>query len=65
MLIALAREKIARKGCDYLVVNSVGWQTGFATDGNAVVVVAASGVIVGEAIGTKLAVADRILDVLV
>jgi phosphopantothenoylcysteine decarboxylase/phosphopantothenate--cysteine ligase len=24
------------KGCDYLVVNSVGWTTGFATEGNAV-----------------------------
>ena len=63
-LLALSRAKIARKGCDYLVVNRVGWTTGFATDGNAVTILAATGVIVGEASGSKSSVADRILDVL-
>jgi len=63
-LLALSRAKIARKGCDYLVVNRVGWTTGFATDGNAVTILAAAGVIVGEASGSKSSVADRILDVL-
>jgi phosphopantothenoylcysteine decarboxylase/phosphopantothenate--cysteine ligase len=64
-LLELARAKVARKGCDFLVVNSVGWTTGFATEGNAVTVVSASGDIVGESAGSKAVVADRILDVLV
>ncbi|HEX4059147.1 MAG TPA: bifunctional phosphopantothenoylcysteine decarboxylase/phosphopantothenate--cysteine ligase CoaBC [Galbitalea sp.] len=63
-LLELARAKVARKGCDYLVVNSVGWTSGFATEGNAITVVSASGDIVGEAEGSKRVVADRILDVL-
>ena len=64
-LLELARAKVARKGCDYLVVNSVGWTTGFATEGNAVTIVSSDGSIVGEAAGAKRLVADRILDVLV
>jgi phosphopantothenoylcysteine decarboxylase/phosphopantothenate--cysteine ligase len=63
-LLELGRAKIARKGCDYLVLNSVGWTTGFATDGNAVTIIRASGDIVGEATGSKTTVANRILDVL-
>jgi phosphopantothenoylcysteine decarboxylase/phosphopantothenate--cysteine ligase len=63
-LLALGRAKIARKGCDFLVVNSVGWTTGFATDGNEVRILNAAGDIVGEASGSKRAVANRILDVL-
>jgi len=60
----LGRAKIARKGCDYLVLNRVGWHEGFAAEGNTVVVLAASGDIVAEASGSKASVADRILDVL-
>lgn len=63
-LLELARAKVARKGCDYLVVNSVGWTRGFATESNAVTIVSADGSIVGEAAGAKRLVADRILDVL-
>ena len=63
-LLELGRAKIARKGCDFLVLNSVGWTTGFATDGNAVTILSASGDIVGEATGSKTTVANRILDVL-
>jgi len=63
-LLALGRAKIARKGADLLVVNTVGWTEGFATDGNTVVVVDAAGDIVGEATGTKASVAGRILDLL-
>ncbi|MCU1408988.1 MAG: phosphopantothenoylcysteine decarboxylase [Microbacteriaceae bacterium] len=62
-LLKLGREKIARKGCDFLVVNRVGWSEGFATDVNDVVVLDASGAIVTEASGTKMLVAGRILDV--
>lgn len=63
-LVELARAKVARKGCDYLVVNNVGWTTGFATEGNEVIIVSATGDIVGEAAGSKSLVANRILDVL-
>jgi phosphopantothenoylcysteine decarboxylase/phosphopantothenate--cysteine ligase len=63
-LVQLGREKIARKGCDYLVLNTVGWSRGFATEGNTIVVLNAAGVIVSEATGSKASVADRILDLL-
>ncbi|HEU4808664.1 MAG TPA: bifunctional phosphopantothenoylcysteine decarboxylase/phosphopantothenate--cysteine ligase CoaBC [Homoserinimonas sp.] len=63
-LLQLGREKIARKGCDYLVLNTVGWSQGFATEDNAVVILDAAGVIVSEATGSKASVADRILDLL-
>jgi phosphopantothenoylcysteine decarboxylase / phosphopantothenate---cysteine ligase len=62
--LELGRAKVARKGCDYLVLNRVGWHEGFATEGNTVVVLSASGDIVTEASGSKAEVADRILDVL-
>ncbi|TFD47081.1 bifunctional phosphopantothenoylcysteine decarboxylase/phosphopantothenate--cysteine ligase CoaBC [Cryobacterium frigoriphilum] len=63
-LLALGRTKLARKGCDFLVVNRVGWSQGFATDGNAITVLDRSGAIVTEASGTKMSVANSILDVL-
>jgi len=64
-LLGLGREKIARKGCDYLVLNRVGWSQGIATESNDVVVLDRTGDIVNEASGTKLSVANRILDVIV
>jgi len=64
-LLELGRAKIARKGSDFLVVNRVGWNEGFATDGNTVVVLDSRGDIVIEASGSKASVAGRILDVLV
>jgi phosphopantothenoylcysteine decarboxylase/phosphopantothenate--cysteine ligase len=62
--LELGRAKIARKGCDYLVLNRVGWSEGFATDENSVVMLAGGGDIVMEASGPKASVADRILDVI-
>lgn len=59
-----ARAKLARKGCDYLVVNRVGWTEGFGTDDNTVTVLDKAGDVVLEASGSKLSVAGRILDVL-
>jgi phosphopantothenoylcysteine decarboxylase/phosphopantothenate--cysteine ligase len=61
-LLALARKKAERKGADYLVVNRVGWNEGFATEGNEVIVLDRSGDIVAEVSGSKASVADRILD---
>ena len=63
-LLEIGRAKVARKGSDYLVINTVGWTQGFATEGNSVVIVDHDGVIVGEATGSKTTVAHRILDVL-
>jgi phosphopantothenoylcysteine decarboxylase/phosphopantothenate--cysteine ligase len=63
-LLQLGREKIARKGCDYLVLNTVGWTDGFAQDRNTVIVVSRAGDIVSEAAGSKDQVAHRILDLL-
>lgn len=63
-LLELGRAKIIRKGSDYLVLNSVGWSEGFATEENSVVVVDRAGAIVMEASGSKASVADRILDML-
>ena len=63
-LLELGRAKIARKGCDYLVINRVGWTEGFAADGNSVVMLDRHGDIVMEASGSKSSVADHLLDVL-
>jgi phosphopantothenoylcysteine decarboxylase / phosphopantothenate---cysteine ligase len=63
-LLALGRAKITAKGCDYLVINRVGWTETFASDTNAVTVLNDSGDIVMEASGDKTSVADRILDLL-
>ncbi|PPH99224.1 bifunctional phosphopantothenoylcysteine decarboxylase/phosphopantothenate--cysteine ligase CoaBC [Rathayibacter sp. AY1B7] len=64
-MLALGRAKIARKGCDLLVLNRVGWAEGFQSDSNAVVVLDRAGDIVGEASGSKAKVADRVLDAVV
>ncbi|MBH0024111.1 bifunctional phosphopantothenoylcysteine decarboxylase/phosphopantothenate--cysteine ligase CoaBC [Salinibacterium sp. SWN248] len=61
-LLELGRAKIARKGCDFLVINRVGWTEGFASDRNTVIVIDKVGDRVGEASGSKLSVAHRILD---
>jgi phosphopantothenoylcysteine decarboxylase/phosphopantothenate--cysteine ligase len=63
-LLDLGRAKMARKGCDFLVVNRVGWSEGFASDRNAITVLDHGGDIVCEASGTKLSVAGRILDLI-
>ncbi len=64
LLLALGRAKMLRKGCDFLVVNRVGWVEGFASDRNAITVLDRGGDIVCEASGTKLSVASRILDLI-
>lgn len=64
-LLDLARAKAARKGVDFLVVNRVGWSEGFAAEDNSVIVVSGAGDIVLNAAGSKLSVANRILDLVV
>lgn len=63
-LLEVARAKLARKGCDYLVVNRVGFSTGFSTTHNTVIVLDRAGDIVMEFAGTKVSVAGRILDLM-
>lgn len=60
--LALGREKIARKGADFLVLNEVGFERGFGPGQTAVTVIDRSGRVVGEASGSKTSVADAILD---
>lgn len=62
--LELGRTKIARKGADLLVLNRVGWSEGFGTENNTIVVINRHGEVVAEASGSKVTVADRILDVL-
>jgi phosphopantothenoylcysteine decarboxylase/phosphopantothenate--cysteine ligase len=64
-MLALGRAKIARKNSDLLVLNRVGWNEGFGTDQNSIVVIDSLGAIVMEASGSKHTVADRILDAVV
>ncbi|MCU1673961.1 MAG: phosphopantothenoylcysteine decarboxylase [Frankiales bacterium] len=59
------RAKLARKGCDLLVVNEVGetgHPTGFEGESNAAVVLAADGAAVEVPLGSKEALADRVWD---
>src|SRR5690554_388263 len=64
-MLRLGREKIKRKGCDFLVLNRVGWAEGFGVESNRITVLDPSGAIVGEASGSKVSVADHILDLLI
>ena len=61
-LIRIGQEKLARKGCDLLILNQVGWDQGFGTESNTVTVLAAGGDILNTATGSKMSVADTILD---
>ena len=63
-LLELGRTKLKRKGCDFLVINRVGWDEGFGTDVNTVTVLNRVGDIVMEASATKSSVAGSILDLL-
>ena len=58
----LGRRKLARKGCDLLVVNPVGWATGFGSPDTAVLVLGADGAVVGEVAGSKEQAAEAVLD---
>lgn len=61
-LLGRARSKAARKGVDLLAANEVGWERGFESATNSLVIVDAAGRVVGEGSGTKRAVADLLWD---
>ena len=64
-VLAHGRAKLARKGCDLLVVNEVGeagHPTGFDGDANAATVLAADGASYDVPLGSKDALADAVWD---
>ncbi len=61
-VLAAGRDKLARKGCDLLVVNQVGNGLAFGTVDNAAVVLAAGGVVADIPRGPKDVLADRVWD---
>ena len=61
-LLALARAKAERKGCDLLVVNDVGGGRVFGQADTTVRVLAAGGEVLAEVSGGKSAAADAVLD---
>ena len=60
--VANGREKLARKGCDLLVVNEVGESTGFESADNAAVVLGSDGSTVDVPYGRKEDLADAVWD---
>lgn len=61
-LLDRGRRKRRRKGVDLLVVNEVGWSSGFESADNRVVVIGADDEVVAEASGSKREVADAVWD---
>lgn len=59
----MGKLKLARKGCDALVVNGVGWNSGFGNTTNDVIIMARGGDILREVSGDKWAIAHHILDI--
>ncbi len=61
-VIANGRAKLARKGCDLLVVNQVGGGRAFGTEDNQAVILGSDGTAVDVPTGPKEDLADRIWD---
>ncbi|WP_026116705.1 bifunctional phosphopantothenoylcysteine decarboxylase/phosphopantothenate--cysteine ligase CoaBC [Nocardiopsis valliformis] len=59
------RTKLARKGCDLLVVNEVGGGKAFGTDDNKATVLGADGTVVDIPTGPKEDLADRVWDLVI
>ena len=59
------RAKLARKGCDLLVVNQVGGGMAFGTDDNKATVLGSDGIVVDIPTGPKEDLADRVWDLVV
>ncbi len=63
-VLEYGREKLARKGCDLLVVNAVGDGKAFETDDNSGWILAAGGAETALPVGSKPLMSSRILDAL-
>lgn len=64
-LLTLGATKAIRKQTDLLVVNSVGWSSGFESESNSVLILRFDGSLAAEASGTKADIADVILSTVV
>jgi phosphopantothenoylcysteine decarboxylase/phosphopantothenate--cysteine ligase len=64
-LVGNGRAKLARKGCDLLVVNQVGGGHGFGTSENEAIVLGADGSAIDVPRGRKEALADAVWDLVV
>lgn len=64
-LLERGRRKRERKGVDLLAVNRVGWDAGFESAENRLVVLGAAGEVVTEVTGSKRAAADALWDAVV
>lgn len=64
-LLERGRAKLARKGCDLLAVNAVGWSQGFEKEHNHLWLLEAGGSLVGQAEGSKGETARVLVDALV
>ncbi|WP_017590409.1 bifunctional phosphopantothenoylcysteine decarboxylase/phosphopantothenate--cysteine ligase CoaBC [Nocardiopsis ganjiahuensis] len=64
-VIENGRAKLARKGCDLLVVNQVGGGRAFGTDDNQATVLGSDGIVVDIPTGPKEDLADRVWDLVV
>lgn len=64
-VIANGRAKLARKGCDLLVVNQVGGGRAFGTEDNQATVLGSDGTVVDIPTGPKEDLADRVWDLVV
>jgi phosphopantothenoylcysteine decarboxylase/phosphopantothenate--cysteine ligase len=61
-LLERARRKRRRKGVDLLAVNEVGWQKGFESTANTLMLIGASDEVVATVSGSKREVADALWD---
>lgn len=60
--LARAQRKRARKGADMIVLNEVGWESGFEVDENSVTVIGADDHLLAEATGSKRETAEAVWD---
>lgn len=63
--IEIAKQKATSKKVDFLVLNHVGWDHGFASDDNTIDILSGAGVLIARHSGPKNGLAHRILDVIV
>lgn len=61
-LLERGRRKLARKGCDLLAVNAVGWGEGFESNENELLILGADGAVLNAARGSKTHTAHALLD---
>ncbi len=62
-LLERGRRKLVRKGCDLLAVNAVGWEQGFESPDNELVILGGTGTVQGRVRGSKRETAEALLDV--